>query len=234
MKSIAKFIPLLLVTSFTLNTVAFGMSSDGFVPLKKPAGPCVICLSLETDTSDIQLTKEVPVWTTGRCGHKCHTHCLLRLQGLRSRSESPLSGCPCCGDVAAMEDVFCNFYRLTPSPIAVSDGLTDLVLATKSNSPGVVADLISAAKRRLSHKLFTRFINAKTIKGQTALHYAVMNNNFEIAKLLVGAGANVTIKNNHGWNACDIAKKNSNIAMIELFFPRPGRTLLYSPITPAK
>ncbi len=230
MKINTKFLPLFVVVLFVTNSIAFGMSRGDFVPLKKPAGPCILCLSGITDTSDVSLKGAVPSWITGRCGDKFHTHCLFRFKELQSRSETPSCDCPHCGDVDSMEDAFDTFDRLTPSPISVSDGYPDLILATKNKLPDVVDELISKAIKDLSPDLFVQFINAKTIKGRTALHCAVMNGSFYIAKALIGAGANITIKDTRGFTARDIAIENHDDGIIELLSPRSNRTLLYSPI----
>lgn len=52
--------------------------------------------------------------------------------------------------------------------------------------------------------------------GYTALMDAVTRNHFEIAKLLVDAGANVQIRGHDGLSAIDIARKNGNQRMLSL------------------
>jgi len=47
-------------------------------------------------------------------------------------------------------------------------------------------------------KLTETIINNQNIDGDTAIHIAVRNNSFDIAKLLEDAGINMTIKNNKG------------------------------------
>jgi len=57
--------------------------------------------------------------------------------------------------------------------------------------------------------------------GYTALMDAVTRNHFDVAQLLVIAGANVTIRGHDGMNAIDIAKMNHNQQMLDLLVTAP-------------
>ena len=53
-------------------------------------------------------------------------------------------------------------------------------------------------------------INHQDNDGNTALHYALMGENFELAKFLVGKGADKTIKNNDGETPEDLWEEDED------------------------
>ncbi|EAX89618.1 hypothetical protein TVAG_256980 [Trichomonas vaginalis G3] len=53
-------------------------------------------------------------------------------------------------------------------------------------------------------------INEKDDDGETALHFAALNNNREIAELLISHGININEKDNNGQNALHIAALNNS------------------------
>lgn len=69
----------------------------------------------------------------------------------------------------------------------VENGLTPLMIATKTNNAQVVRYLITKGAD----------LNIKSNNGRTALHIATMNNLFDMFAILVKAGAQVDIKDNN-------------------------------------
>jgi ankyrin repeat protein len=59
-------------------------------------------------------------------------------------------------------------------------------------------------------------VNAPTVDGATALHWAAYWDDLETARLLVGAGAKVDAMNRYGVTPLSLACTNGNAAMIEL------------------
>jgi len=59
-------------------------------------------------------------------------------------------------------------------------------------------------------------INARDKKGNTALHFAAMRGNADAASALLKRNADVTIKNNEGKSALDLAKENKFDAIVKL------------------
>jgi ankyrin repeat protein len=60
-------------------------------------------------------------------------------------------------------------------------------------------------------------IDDKKIDGQTALHLAVHDERYDIAKCLIRAGADSTIPNKTGLSAYDMALRKKNSLMASLF-----------------
>lgn len=59
-------------------------------------------------------------------------------------------------------------------------------------------------------------LNAQSINGKTALHYAMGKNKTELVKLLVESGANVNIRDNKNMTLLDYAKRKNNGEIIKL------------------
>jgi ankyrin repeat protein len=59
-------------------------------------------------------------------------------------------------------------------------------------------------------------VNAPQVDGMTALHWAVYQDDLEIANLLVGAGANVKAASRYGVTPLSLACTNGNSAMVEM------------------
>lgn len=59
-------------------------------------------------------------------------------------------------------------------------------------------------------------VNSTDSKGRTLLHYAVIENNFNIAKLLLDKGANSSHSDNNGWTPLHYAAQNYNAKLSEL------------------
>ena len=59
-------------------------------------------------------------------------------------------------------------------------------------------------------------VNVPEADGTTALHWAVRSDDLEIARILVGAGANPNVANRYGLTPLSIAASNANGAMVGL------------------
>jgi len=71
------------------------------------------------------------------------------------------------------------------------------------------ADILSLLKSRVD-------VNAPQVDGMTALHWAAFQDDIEVAKLLVDAGADVKAKNRYGVTPLSLACQNGNTALVEL------------------
>ena len=78
-------------------------------------------------------------------------------------------------------------------------------------------------------------VNAPEADGTTALHWAVRADELDIARLLVGAGANANAANRYGLTPLSLAAANANAAMVKLLLEagadakatiRQGETIL--------
>jgi len=93
--------------------------------------------------------------------------------------------------------------------------------STSSGHGGSGAPLADAAEKmdraRIRALLKQRVdVNAPQIDGMTALHWATYQDDLEVAKLLVRAGANVKAANRYGVTPLSLACTNGNGAMVEL------------------
>jgi len=61
------------------------------------------------------------------------------------------------------------------------------------------------------------FLDWPDVRGNTALHYAAMNNNKILITLFIERGANPALKNTDGKTALDLAKETGGEAIIKLF-----------------
>jgi len=77
-------------------------------------------------------------------------------------------------------------------------------------------------------------INVKDAEGNTPLIWAVIHKNSDVVKLLVKAGADITIKNNVGKDARDLAGNNLHISNIlsnaDLVIHKPTKNKKRTPI----
>lgn len=80
------------------------------------------------------------------------------------------------------------------------DNFTVLHFAVQGNNDTIIQYILRKCKKNKS------LINSKISKGQkTALHIAAKNNNFNVVKALIEAGADKNIKNSSGQNAFDLS-----------------------------
>src|SRR4030095_4498107 len=92
------------------------------------------------------------------------------------------------------------------------------------------ADAVQAMAQASIRSLLKRTVdvNAPQVDGMTALHWATYQDDIEVAKLLVDAGANVRAENRYGVTALSLACQNGNTALVELLLEagaNPNTTL---------
>ena len=78
-------------------------------------------------------------------------------------------------------------------------------------------ELIKAAKNNLDEDEFNNFINFKTNKGQTSLHYASFVGNIKIIKLLLENNADLFAKTNNGFNVLHLATMGNKLTSFFYF-----------------
>ena len=106
--------------------------------------------------------------------------------------------------------------------------LTTTILAATLKSP--LADAVQAMDQASIRSLLKRTVdvNAPQVDGMTALHWATYQDDIEVAKLLVDAGANVRAENRYGVTPLSLACQNGNTALVELLLEagaNPNTTL---------
>jgi ankyrin repeat protein len=97
------------------------------------------------------------------------------------------------------------------------EGLTALHYSISLDLYKLTKELIESAKNNLSQKDFTNYINQKTNKGQTPLHYASFVGNIKIIKLLIQNGADLMSKTNGGLNLLHLAIMGNKITSFYYF-----------------
>jgi uncharacterized protein len=95
--------------------------------------------------------------------------------------------------------------------LVVATGLA----ATLKSPLAEAAEAMDRARIRSLLKLQAD-VNAPQVDGMTALHWAVYQNDTEVAKLLVDAGANVKAENRYGVTPLSLACQNGNTVLVEL------------------
>src|SRR5262245_57257026 len=87
-------------------------------------------------------------------------------------------------------------------------------------SPGYarLADAVMRADRNAVRTLLQQKtdVNATQADGMTALHWAVRQNDFETAQLLIGAGAKADVATRYGVTPLHFACENGDALMIDL------------------
>jgi hypothetical protein len=87
-------------------------------------------------------------------------------------------------------------------------GLTELMVCAADGELDKLRDLVNYKKVDLNRTCFG---------GSTALMYAVRNNHFEIAKILIENGADISVKNRSSQTALSIAQKYASEEIKALF-----------------
>src|SRR5881409_459989 len=101
-------------------------------------------------------------------------------------------------------------------------------LAATVKSP--LADATEAMDRASIRGLLKRRVdvNAPQVDGMTALHWAAYQDDIEVSKLLLDAGANVKAENRYGVTPLSLACQNGNTALVKLLLEagaNPNATL---------
>lgn len=92
-------------------------------------------------------------------------------------------------------------------------GNTPLLFALEKGYRNNNKELIALAKILIKKE---KFIDTANIAGNSALHYAVMLNDYDFTKEILDLGANPNIKNLKRWRPIDIALKNKNVDLANL------------------
>ena len=100
------------------------------------------------------------------------------------------------------------------------DGLTSLHQSISLNLFELSKEIIISSKKHLSQKDYSEFINWKTNKGQTPLHYASFVGNIKIIKLLIQNGADFLSKTNNGFNVLHLAIMGNKITSFFYFIKK--------------
>ena len=81
-------------------------------------------------------------------------------------------------------------------------------------------EMIITAKNKLSEEEFNIFINYKTNKGQTPLHYASFIGDIKLIKFLIQNGADISIKTNNNFNLLHLASMGNKATSFYYFFKK--------------
>jgi ankyrin repeat protein len=107
---------------------------------------------------------------------------------------------------------------LTTKTLTAALGIA-LAMAPAARAAGEPEDLISAVRAgdpaAVSALLAETDVDAASVDGTTALHWAVQTDESEIANMLIEAGAEVTTRNRYGVSPLFLASQNGSAGMIE-------------------
>src|ERR1043166_3778185 len=93
-----------------------------------------------------------------------------------------------------------------------------LTTAAAGSAKAPVADAAEKLDRAAVRMLLKQHgdVNAPQVDGMTALHWAVYQDDLELAKLLVKGGANVKAENRYGVTPLSLTCVNGNAGLVEL------------------
>ena len=100
------------------------------------------------------------------------------------------------------------------------DGLTALHHSIFLNLFELSKEIIEHSKKNLSPNDFKYYINQKTNKGQTPLHYASFVGNIKLIKILIQNDADIFAKTNNGLNVLHLATMGNKITSFYYFIER--------------
>ena len=96
-------------------------------------------------------------------------------------------------------------------------GFTPLHKSVHLNFYLLTGIILEKSINNLSDKEFKSFINAKTNKGYTALHYASFQGDISIIKLLIKNGADIFMKTNAGFSVIHFASQSNKLTSFFYF-----------------
>ena len=100
------------------------------------------------------------------------------------------------------------------------NSLTALHQSISLNLYELSKEIIISAQNNLSQKEYYEYINWKTNKGQTPLHYASFVGNIKLIKLLIQNGADILTKTNNGFNVLHLAIMGNKITSFFYFIEK--------------
>ena len=100
------------------------------------------------------------------------------------------------------------------------NGLTPLHQSISLELYKLSKEIIIFAKNNLSKEDFNSFINSRTNKGQTPLHYASFVGDIKLIKLLIHNGADISIKTNNNFNMIHLAVMGNKVTSLYYFYKK--------------
>ena len=100
------------------------------------------------------------------------------------------------------------------------NGLTPLHQSISLELYKLSKEIIIFAKNNLSKEDFNSFINSRTNKGQTPLHYASFVGDIKLIKLLIQNGADISIKTNNNFNMIHLAVMGNKVTSLYYFYKK--------------
>ena len=100
------------------------------------------------------------------------------------------------------------------------NGLTPLHQSISLELYKLSKEIIIFAKNNLSKEDFNSFINSRTNKGQTPLHYASFIGDIKLIKLLIQNGADISIKTNNNFNMIHLAVMGNKVTSLYYFYKK--------------
>ena len=100
------------------------------------------------------------------------------------------------------------------------NGLNPLHQSISLNLYELSKEIIFSVKNNLSQEEFNSFINCRTNKGQTPLHYASFVGDIKLIKLLIQNGADISIKTNNNFNVIHLAVMGNKVTSLFYFIKK--------------
>ena len=100
------------------------------------------------------------------------------------------------------------------------NGLTPLHQSISLDLYELSKEIILSVKNNLSQEEFITFINCRTNKGQTPLHYASFVGNIKLIRLLIQNGADISIKTNNNFNVIHLAIMGNKVTSLFYFIKK--------------
>ena len=124
---------------------------------------------------------------------------------------------------AKNEEKYINFIKNSSAKYLNyinENGLTILHQSISLNLYELSKEIILSSKNNFSQKEFSGYINKRTNKGQTPLHYASFVGNIRLIKLLILNGADISIKTNNKFNVLHLAVMGNKITSFYYFLKK--------------